>query len=230
MCIMDHSWASSSVRVLVLQGRTSFTCMVGVLISCVLCQVKIKTTLSTPDGILPCQASEDSILNYGQYEILSTRNFLCSAPTLNSTMDFSGKHVEDGVVDSPLEKKPRLPVSCSPSPLISRETCRLSTSPTASDKGMQRKLYGDANYAILEEIPQMPKESQANFAELHVVPLPRSRKYVLSTERYLKRKLVGPSRSHSSSSRWNSWEQRSLQAQQREHIHQEGSYDKGSYS
>ena len=106
--------------------------------------------LSTPDGGLPCQASEDSILDYGQYEILSTGNFLCSAPTLNSTMDFSSKHVEDGVVDSPPEKKPRLPVSYSPSPLRSREAHRLSISPTASDIGTQRKLYGDANYAIPE--------------------------------------------------------------------------------
>ena len=204
--------------------------MVEVLISCVLCQVKMKTTLSTPDGVLPCQASEDSILDYRQYEILSIGNFLCSAPTLNSTMDFSGKHVEDGVVDSPLEKKPRLLVSCLPSPLRSREASRLSTSSTASDKGTQRKLYGDANHAIPEEIPQTPKESWANFAELHVVPLPHSRKYVLSIERYLKRKLVGPLCSHSSSSTWDSWECRSLQAQQWEHICQERSYDKGSYS
>ena len=57
-----------------------------------------------------------------------------------------------------------------------------------------------------------------------------SRKYVLSTERYLKRKLIGPSRSHLLSSTWDSWERRSLQAQWQEHIRQEGSYDKGSYS
>ena len=183
--------------------------------------------LSTPDGGLPHQASEDSILDYGQYAILSTGNFLCSAPTLNSTMDFSGKHVEDGVVDSPPKKKPRLLVSCSPTPLRSREARRLSISPTASDTGTQRKLYKDANYAIPEEKPQMPDESRVNFVELHGVPLLRSRKYVLSTERYLERKLAGPSHSHSSSSTWDSWERRSLQAQQREHICQEGSYDKG---
>ena len=189
-----------------------------------------KSVLSTPDGGLPCQASEDSILDYGQYEILSTGNFLCSAPTLNSTMDFLGKRIEDGVVDSPPEKKPHLPVSCSPSSLHSREVRRLSISPIASDIGMQRKLYGDANYAILEEKSQTPNESHANFVELHGVPLPRSRKYVLSIERYLKRKLAGPSHRHSSSSTWDSWEHRSLQAQQQEHICQEGSYDKGSYS
>ena len=150
-------------------------------------------TLSTPDGGLPCQASKDSILDYGQYEILSMGNFLCSAPTLNSTMDFSGKHVEDRVVDSLPEKKPCLPVSCLPSPLRSREVCRLSISPTASDIGTQRKLYGDANYAISEEKSQTPDESRANFVELYVVPLPHSYKYVLSTERYLKRKLGGSS-------------------------------------
>ena len=189
-----------------------------------------KSMLSTPDGGLPRQASEDSILDYGQYEILSTGNFLCSAPTLNSTMDFSGKRIEDGVVDNPPEKKPRLPVSCSPSPLRSREVRRLSISPIASDIGMQRKLYGDANYAILEEKSQTPNESLANFVELHGVPLPHSCKYVLSTERYLKRKLAGPSHRHLLSSTWDSWERRSLPAQQQEHICQEGSYDKGSYS
>ena len=56
-----------------------------------------------------------------------------------------------------------------------------------------------------------------------------SHKYVLSTERYLKRKLARPSHSHSLSSTWDSWERRSLQAQRWEHICQEGSYEKGSY-
>ena len=186
--------------------------------------------LSTPDGGLPCQVSEDSILDYGQYEILSTGNFLCSAPTLNSTMDFSGKRIKDGVVDSLPEKKPCLPVSCSPSLLRSREVRRLSISPIILDIGTQRKLYGDANYAILEEKSQTPNESRANFVELHGVPLPRSYKYVLSTKRYLKRKIVGPLHRHSSSSMWDLWERRSLQAQRQKHICQEGSYDKGSYS
>ena len=114
--------------------------------------------LSTLDGGLSCQASKDSILDYGQYAILSTGNFLCFAPMLNSTMDFSGKHVEDGVVDSPQEKKSSLPVSYLPSPLHSTEARRLSISPTVSDMGTQRKLYGDANYAIPKEKPQTPDE------------------------------------------------------------------------
>ena len=98
------------------------------------------------------------------------------------------------------------------------------------EKGSQRKLYRDANYATLEAKPQIPDELNKKTVELPIVPLPRPRKYVLNTERYLKRKLIGPSRSHSSSSVWDSWEWRSLQAQRREHIRQEGSYDKGSYN
>ena len=145
-------------------------------------------------------------------------------------MDFSTKHVEDGVVDSPPEKNPRLVVLCSPSPLRSTDVCALWKLPTSLDKGTQRKLYGDANYATLEEEPQIPDELNKKNVELPNVPLARPRKYVLNIERYLKRKLIGPFRSHSSSSMWDSWEQRSLQAQHREHIRQEGSYDKGSYS
>ena len=101
----------------------------------------------------PCQASADSILDYGQYVILSTGNFLCSAPTVNSTMDFSRKPIDEGVVDSPPDKKKRLSVSCSPSPLRSKDLRTSSMSPTASNKGTQRKLYGDANYptSIAEE-------------------------------------------------------------------------------
>ena len=189
-----------------------------------------KVSSSTMDGSFPCQASKDSVFDYGQYEILSMGNFLCSAPTMVSTMDFSAKHVEDGVVDSPLEKKPHLVVSCLPSPLRSIDVCTLWKSPTSLDKGTQRKLYGDANYATLEVKPQILDELNKKIVELPIVPLARPHKYVLNTERYLKRKLIGPSRSHSSTSTWDLWERRSLQAQRREHIHQEGSYDKGSYS
>ena len=53
------------------------------------------------EGGLPCAAFADSILDYGQFLILSTGNFLCSAATENSTMDFSTKPIDDSVVDSP---------------------------------------------------------------------------------------------------------------------------------
>ena len=145
-----------------------------------------KVSSSRRDGRFLCQASEDSVFDYGQYEILSTGNFLCSAPTMVSTMDFSAKHVEDGVVDSPPEKKPRLVVSCAPSPLHSTDVCTLWKSPTSSDKGTQWKLYGDANYATLEAKPRIPDELNKKNVELPNVPLACPRKYVLNTERYLK--------------------------------------------
>ena len=64
--------------------------------------VSMSTSLA-PDCQLKCHAFADSILDYRQYVILSTGNFLCSAPTGNSTMDFSTLLVNDGVVDSPPE-------------------------------------------------------------------------------------------------------------------------------
>ena len=90
------------------------------------------------EGGLPCAASTDSILDYGQFLILSIGNFLCSAATANSTMDFSTKPIDDSVVDSPPSGSQRLPISCSLSPL---QPPRRPTSPLNSDRGPQRKLY-----------------------------------------------------------------------------------------
>ena len=91
-----------------------------------------------PEGGLLCAASADSILDYGQFLILSTENFLCLVATANSTMDFSTKPIDDNVVDSPLSGSRCLPISCSPSPL---QPPRRPTSPLDSDRGPQRKLY-----------------------------------------------------------------------------------------
>ena len=91
-----------------------------------------------PEGGLPCTASADSILDYGQFLILSTGNFLCSAATANSTMDFSTKPIDDSFVDSSPSGSRRLPISCSPSPL---QPPRRPTLPLDSNKGPQRKLY-----------------------------------------------------------------------------------------
>ena len=90
------------------------------------------------EGGLPCAASVDSILDYGQFLILSTRNFLCSAAMVNSTMDFSTKPIDDSVVDSPPSGSRHLPISCSPSPL---QPPRRPTLPLDSNRGPQRKLY-----------------------------------------------------------------------------------------
>jgi hypothetical protein len=182
---------------------------------------------------LPCRASEDSILDYGQYVILSTGNFMCSAPTINSTMDFAIKHIEDGVVDSPPEKKPRLPVSCSPSPLRSRDARDSSVPPNLNDNGTQRKLYGDANYVMeTQELESQhgPDELQIQVVALPTVPpsLPRGR--VLTAAGSSKRKAQGPCFSHSSTPTWDSWERKSLQAQRREHMRHAETTSKGGYS
>ena len=52
---------------------------------------------------------------------LSTRNYLCSALSMNSTMDFSEKPLEDGVVDSPLKKNMKVSIIYSASSLLATE-------------------------------------------------------------------------------------------------------------
>ena len=134
-------------------------------------------------AILPCVASDDSFLEYGQNTILSTGNFLCSATTANSTMDFSTKPVEDGVVDSPPNRAHRLRKSCSPSPLRSRDPTTSRMSPSASERVPQRKLYEDFGKLISvagmgstvpevshEEIVEVPSQAPAL-----PLPLPRPR-------------------------------------------------------
>ena len=127
---------------------------------CFVCfQMEIASGSTAPTFALPCQASADSILDYKQYVMLSTGNFLCSAPMVNSTMDFSVKPIEEGVVDSPPNSKLRLPISCSPSPLRSMDSHASSMSPNSSDKGTQRKLYGEETIPIATTL-RMPKAKQ----------------------------------------------------------------------
>ena len=109
----------------------------GLFLSLFVFQIMSVSEGYVPEGGLLCTASGDSILDYGQFLILSTGNFLCSAATANSTMDFSTKP-NDSVVDSPPSGSQRLPISCSPSPL---QPPRRPTSPLDSDRGPQRKLY-----------------------------------------------------------------------------------------
>ena len=127
--------------------------------------MEIASRSTAPTLALPCQASADSILDYGQYVILSTGNFLCSAPTVNSTMDFSIKPIEEGVVDSPPNRKLRLLILCSPSPLHPMH-CRIaSMSPDSCNKGTQRKLYGE------EAIPIATPTKTSNAKQI-ALPLP----------------------------------------------------------
>ena len=139
-------------------------------------QMEIASGSTAPTLALPCQASADSILDYGQYVILSTRNFLYFAPTVNSTMDFSIKPIEEGVVDSPPNSKLRLPISCSPSPLRSMHLHPTSMSPDSSDKGTQRKLYGE------ETIPITTTTRTSN-AKQSALPLPTTAPAVAPTRR-----------------------------------------------
>ena len=93
-------------------------------------------------------------MDYRQNIVLSTRNFLCSAPSVNSTMDFSKKRVEDGVVDSPIEKKVKVAVVYSPLSLHAKERKAATLSVFDVVRLMRRKVYEDANYGtIVTEVP-----------------------------------------------------------------------------
>jgi hypothetical protein len=68
-------------------------------------------------------------------------HMLCSAKTTQSTMDFSSKPVDDGVVDSPPDGGRRIFPIHSPSPLKFRAA---TSSPANGSKGnpiTQRRLY-----------------------------------------------------------------------------------------
>ena len=80
-------------------------------------------------------------MDYGQNIVLSTGNFLCSAPSVNSTMDFSKKRVEDGVVDSPIEKKVKVTVGNSTLSLYTKEQKVATMSVSDVVRLMRRKVY-----------------------------------------------------------------------------------------
>ena len=195
--------------------------------------MEIASGSTAPTLALLCQASADSILDYGQYVILSTGNFLYSAPTVNSTMDFSIKPIEEGVVDSPLNSKLHLPISCSPSPLCSMHRCALSMSPDSSDKGTQRKLYGE------ETIPITTATRTSN-AKQTALPLPTTtpivaptRRRVLSLQqgRYKRPKQSGSFSTVASTPSYDSWKNRSLQVQKQQQLCEyRGQIHKGGYS
>ena len=90
------------------------------------------------------------MMEYEQNVLLSTRNFLCSAPSMNSTMDFSMKPLEDGVVDSPLKKNVKVSVINLASSLLATEVQVSDATMSLCDvvRLMQRKVYKDANYGM----------------------------------------------------------------------------------
>ena len=75
-------------------------------------------------------------------------------PSVNSTMDFSKKRVEDGVVDSPIEKKVKVAVGNSTSSLHAKERKAAMMSVSDVVRLMGRKVYEDANYGTIgTEVP-----------------------------------------------------------------------------
>ena len=182
--------------------------------------MEIASGSTAPTLALPCQASADSILDYGQYVILSTGNFLCSAPTVNSTMDFFVKPIEEGVVDSPPNSKLRLPISCSPSPLCSMHRRASSMSPDSCDKGTQRKLYGE------ETIPIATPTKTSNAKQI-ALPLPTiapadapTRRRVLSSQqgRSKRPKQSGSFSTVASTPSYDCSENRSLEVQKQQQL------------
>ena len=118
-----------------------------------LIRIQVSRSVSDSDNYFDfrCAASADSILDYGQYAISQsgTGHIMYSAATAQSTMDFSTKPINDGVVDSPPYGGKRPLSVCSPSPLKSRT---LITSPRiapSSGGAPQRKLYDDSR--LIEE-------------------------------------------------------------------------------
>ena len=107
-------------------------------------------------GGLQCEASAESIMDYGQNIVLSTGNFLCSAPSMNSTMDFSKKRVKDRVVDNPIEKKGKVVVGNSASSLHAKDRKAAMMSVSDVVRLMRRKVCEDANYGTIRtEVPGM---------------------------------------------------------------------------
>ena len=152
--------------------------------------------------------------------IMSTGNFLCSAPTVNSTMDFSVKPIKEGVVDSPPNSKLCLPILCSPLPLCLMDCRASSMSPDSSDNGTQRKLYGEETIPVATAT-RMPKAKQT------ALPLPiaapailPTRRRVLSSQqgRYKRPKQSGSFSTVASTPSYDSWEKRSLQVQKQQQL------------
>ena len=88
-----------------------------------------------------CTASVDSITDIGAYAFSqhSKGNLLYSAPIAQSTMDYSSKAVDDGVVDSPPSRGAPLAVN-SPSPLRGKDKLQSLELNWRDNNGAQRNL------------------------------------------------------------------------------------------
>ena len=130
-------------------------------------------------------------MDYGQHVLLSTGNFLCSAPSLNSTMDFSKKPMEGDVVDSVLERKSeQFPVLDLPFEVSAMDVQAPPLSLSTIVRLMQRKVYGDANYSnvVPEVLATFGKDSHAVLSLLSSCTLHGGRCSAPSTAQSIERK------------------------------------------
>ena len=90
-----------------------------------------------------CVASVDSVLGCGGggCTLQSTGNFLYSTATVNSTIDSSGKMIEDGVVDGPPNRNAQPLRISSPSPLKAKSTTKMRCLGSFGDSRSSRKMY-----------------------------------------------------------------------------------------
>ena len=92
--------------------------------------------------------SDNSIMDYGQFLISSKGNFLYSRAFAHSTMDFSTKPIEDGVVNSPPSGGSRIAAVHSPSP---QQSVSIPRGPNSHGyTPFQGKLYKGDDYLIDE--------------------------------------------------------------------------------
>jgi hypothetical protein len=94
----------------------------------------------------------DSILDQGGlvHSQRSKGNFLFFVVTANSTMDYSAKVIEDGVVDSPPSRGHVPQVVSSPSPLRMKTKAAASILCSAVDSRLFQKLYDSPGPVIRE--------------------------------------------------------------------------------
>ena len=96
-------------------------------------------------GILSA-ASADSYSDYGQFAISQSGlgHIMYSAMTTRSTIDFSAKPIEDGVVNSPPNREKHSKAMCSPSPLKQQQQSMSPTVFPSTNVFAPRKLYNEA--------------------------------------------------------------------------------------
>lgn len=168
-------------------------------------------------------------MEYGQNAILSTGNFLCSAATANSTMDFSLKPVDDGVVDSPPNRTPQQPKSCSPSPLRSAHAVFSRMSPSPPDRVPQRKLYDDddvqMSVPMVEAVLPQVALHEVVAVRSHRPPLPRQRLLSLGVRKTKTHDGVLPSRRVTPL--FDAWDRKSIHLQKRQSLQEYKKKDNG---